>query len=100
MRRAQAEPLIRDVRVRLATALPLLRSRFGVGRVVLFGSFAGGIPSTVSDVDLAVEGLPAVAQFRAMAMLSQMLGRDVDVVRFEDLTAEDRDRILAAGEPL
>ncbi len=100
LRRAHAEPLVRDVRGRVVGALPEFRQRFGVGRVFLFGSFSRGIPSAVSDVDVAVEGLAPAEQFRAMAWLSSMVGRDVDLVRLEDLPLADAESIRASGEPL
>ncbi len=80
---------------RLAT---LLRSRFGVRRVVLFGSLARGEFGRGSDIDLAVEGLAADRLFRAGADLDEMAhGIRVDLVPVESATRSLRDRLENEG---
>jgi len=93
-RRAEAEPLLGALRSALPKATASLRRNFTVQRVLLFGSFGSGIPTPSSDVDLAVEGLPARDHFRAMAYLTEALGRTVDLVRLEDLSPRHRQRVL------
>ena len=51
-----------------------LRGRFGVTRVILFGSLARGEFHSTSDIDLAVEGLPPDQLFRAGADLAKIAG--------------------------
>jgi len=72
-RRAQADVLAE-----------LLRTRFGVIRVLLFGSLARGDLAGRLDIDLAVTGLAAVDELRALAAVSDEAGCAVDLVRTED----------------
>lgn len=62
----------------------ILRTRFGVTRVVLFGSLARGDLAGRLDIDLAVTGLAVVDELRALAALSDEAGCPVDLVRIED----------------
>jgi predicted nucleotidyltransferase len=73
-----------------------LRGRFGVTRVILFGSLARGEFHSTSDIDLAVEGLPPDQLFRAGADLAKIAGEiEVGLVPLEQaspgLRAEIRD---------
>jgi predicted nucleotidyltransferase len=66
---------------------PLLRERYGVVRLALYGSFAHGTPTDESDVDLLV-GLsrPLGLEFVALAEhLEDRLGRKVDLTTFGTL---------------
>ena len=99
-RTAAAQPLLSDVRAKLSAAARALRDRFGARRVLLFGSYAHGAPSNRSDVDVAVEGVAAMDHFRAMAFLSEALHRSVDLILIEDLSPEDRRRLLDQAEPV
>jgi uncharacterized protein len=72
-------------RERLREGLPavvrLLVERFGVTRVVLFGSLARDEAGPDSDVDLLVEGLAPDELFAATAEADRMLGEaHVDLV--------------------
>ena len=69
----------------------------GATRVILFGSVARGEADEDSDLDLAVEGLPAARLFDAMAVAARMAGRPVDVLRLEEAPATLRERVLADG---
>lgn len=97
-RRAQAEAraqrLLRDV----PRARELLRSRYAVARVVLFGSLATGDVSPRSDVDLAVLGLEPARYFDALADLMELFGSPVDLVRIEEAPTSLRERIAAEGK--
>lgn len=70
-------------RVRKATAL--LKQRFGVRRTILFGSLAHmAWFRTDSDVDLAVEGLPVDAYWKAWQLLEEFItDRSVDLIEIE-----------------
>ena len=63
--------------------LPVLRERFGVQRLRLFGSMARDTARPDSDVDVLVDfGRPATpeALFGTQFYLEDLLGRDVDLV--------------------
>ena len=62
-----------------------LKSRFGVRRVVLFGSLTHEAWSgSVSDVDLAVEGLSEDAYWDAWRLAEEMISdRSVDLIELE-----------------
>jgi predicted nucleotidyltransferase len=53
--------------------------KFGITRVVLFGSHADKSPRADSDVDLLVYGLEEEQYFACMAAFEDLLGRDVDL---------------------
>jgi len=65
--------------------LPELRTRYGVRRLALFGSFARGSPSEQSDVDILVElEAPLGLRFVELAEeLERLLGRRVDLATVE-----------------
>ncbi|WP_342632902.1 nucleotidyltransferase family protein [Methanofollis liminatans] len=48
---------------RLEEVLPLLRERFGVARIGIFGSFARGEDRPESDVDILAEFAPGETTF-------------------------------------
>ena len=89
---------------RLSVLLPgaaaLLRDRYSVTRVVLFGSVATGACTAESDLDLAVEGLPSATYFAALADLMELTGGPVDLVRLEEAPASLAERIAAEGRAL
>ena len=69
---------------RLEEALPLLRERFGVIKIGIFGSTARGDDRPESDVDLLVELSPDHLTFRNFSALADFLeelyGRKVDLL--------------------
>ena len=70
---------------RVRDAAAVLKARFGVRRVVLFGSLAHAawfVPD--SDVDLAVEGLAGDDYWRAWRQIEEIIGdRPVDLIEIE-----------------
>ena len=70
---------------RVRKAAVVLKSRFAVRRVVVFGSVAHAawlVPD--SDVDLAVEGLAPKDYWQAWRMVEEIIGdRPVDLVEIE-----------------
>lgn len=79
--------------------IDLLMHRFGARRVILFGSLAGqGTWHRGSDIDLAVEGMPAEEFFLAYTachdLIPSGLGLELDLVPLEDAYPEMRARIL------
>lgn len=88
------------IRGRLDAAATVLAER-GAQRAWLFGSLAsGGRPHTESDVDLAVEGLPAERLMHTILELEDLLGSDVDLVRMEEASESVRARVTHEGEEL
>lgn len=69
---------------RLEGVLPLLRERFGVIKIGIFGSTARGDDRPESDVDLLVELSPDHLTFRNFSALADFLeelyGRKVDLL--------------------
>ena len=61
---------------------PLLRSRYGVKRIGLFGSFATGKAGRTSDIDLVVEfnENPGLDFFQMLNYLEKKLGRRADIL--------------------
>jgi predicted nucleotidyltransferase len=77
---------------------PLLRERFGVSRLALFGSVARDEARLDSDVDLLVEFDRPVGLFRFLELqnhLETLLGRSVDLGTPRSLKRSMRDRVLA-----
>ncbi len=73
----------------------------GVQRVILFGSLtAGGIVHEHSDIDIAVEGLPADREALAWRAIRDLAEMPVDLLRLESLPAAFRKRIEQDGEVL
>lgn len=69
----------------------LLKSKYGVRRVLLVGSLARGDARPGSDIDLAVEGLGQADLFRAGAELErEARGFEVDLVPLEDASFDFR----------
>lgn len=70
--------------VRLEEVLPILRERFGVVKIGIFGSAARGEEQFDSDVDILVELAPEYLTFRNfMALadyLEELYGRRVDLI--------------------
>ncbi len=75
----------RQVLTRLQEVATMLKSRFGVRRVILFGSLARKLSFTPgSDVDIAVEGLDTKKYWQAWKLAEEMIGdRPVDFVEIE-----------------
>lgn len=95
-RRRQAE---RRERAMAQKAAEMLRSRYGVGSVVLFGSLARGeVFDHRSDVDLAVTGLTERDYLRALAHLLDLdMEIDVDLVMLETARPTLAAHIAAEG---
>ncbi len=80
----------------LLRSLPQLAARYGFARVYVFGSLTKrGRFRKTSDVDVAVEGLTDEKYFTFMSELSELLGREVDVVQIEKHRLKNR--ILEIG---
>jgi len=71
----------------LRDEMPLLRERYGITRIALFGSFAEGSPRDDSDVDIVVEASRPLGLkfFELSDYLAGRLGRMIDLVTFNML---------------
>lgn len=88
-----------EARARLPELVGVLVA-FGAGRVVLFGSLLYGALHERSDVDIAVQGLPAACYWDALVRAEEVMGRHVDLVPLEDARPTLQARIAATGEVL
>jgi predicted nucleotidyltransferase len=74
---------------------PLLRERYGVTSLRVFGSIARGTATPASDLDLLVRfDVPATARrfYGLLIFLEDLLGRHVDLVTEKALREEFRQR--------
>jgi len=69
----------------LRKELPYLKDKYGVERIILYGSFAKGNQKKKSDIDILVDLRKTLGfEFVALAdTLEEKLGRKVDVATFE-----------------
>jgi uncharacterized protein len=77
---------------------PLLRERYGVTTLRVFGSMARGTATPTSDLDLLVRfDAPATARrfYGLQVFLEDLLGRHVDLVTEKALREEFRHRVEA-----
>lgn len=89
---------LEEIRANLRAVLPLLREKYRVQSLELFGSYVRGEAGEGSDLDLLVtfEVPPTLFQFIALEQfLSETLGVKVDLVMKDSLKPELRDSILA-----
>jgi len=72
---------------RLRNELPYLREKYGVEKIALYGSFAKGVQTKKSDIDILVQLVkPLGLEFIALVYhLEKMLGRKVDLTTFDTL---------------
>lgn len=73
-----------DEMIRLLGEAVVMLKAAGAREVYLFGSAARGIWRENSDVDMAVSGLPPEVFFRAMARVSRLLRRPLDLVDLDE----------------
>lgn len=78
-----------------------LVKRFGAKKVVLFGSLARGDFNRLSDIDLAVWGIPAAKFFKAVSFACGISDVwKVDLVDAQDCTSTLKEIILKEGTEL
>lgn len=103
-RMAAREKLRKEIEARaeeaVARVVERLRSRPGIRRIFLFGSLAKGTFQKGSDIDLAVEGLPAELHMRVAAELEREEDFDLDLQRWEELSEGFRSAIRSYGRIL
>ena len=71
----------------LRNELPYLQEKYGVERMAIYGSFAKGVQTRKSDIDILVQLVkPLGLEFVALAYyLEEILGRKVDLATFDTL---------------
>lgn len=94
--RRENEMMRKQMLEHLLRSLPQLAARYGFARAYVFGSLTKkGRFRKNSDVDVAVEGLTDERYFTFMAELSELMGREVDVIQIEKHHLKNR--ILEIG---
>lgn len=94
-----AEEIIKKIREHM----PVLRGRYKVQSLDLFGSYIDGMPHASSDIDLLVEFSEPVDLFDFMALehyLGMVLGRRTDLVMKDTLKPRIKDAILKEAVPI
>ncbi len=83
-------------------AARLLREEFGATQVIVFGSLAHGAWfEPRSDIDLAVEGIPVEAFWRAWCALDRLGSSvEIDLIALESASERLRDEIARQGVAL
>ena len=71
----------------LRKELPYLQEKYGVERIAIYGSFAKGVQTGKSDIDILVQSVkPLGLGFIGLAYyLEEILGRKVDLATFDTL---------------
>jgi len=82
---------------KLRNALPAIRTRYGVKRIGIFGSFARSEQTRSSDVDVLVEFVDGQATFdnfmHLVYFLEDLFGRKVDLLTVRGIDKYIRSRI-------
>lgn len=88
---------IEEIRNILHNHFPVLKKKFGITKLLIFGSIISGKQQAGSDVDILVEleretsllGIVEVEQY-----LSDLLEESVDLIPVEDLRDEIRESVM------
>lgn len=93
MQRKRKSPVFRKLR----NALPAIRTRYGVKRIGIFGSFARSEQTRSSDVDVLVEFVDGQATFdnfmHLVYFLEDLFGRKVDLLTVTGIDKYIRSRV-------
>lgn len=93
MQRKRKSPVFRKLR----NALPAIRTRYGVKRIGIFGSFARSEQTRSSDVDVLVEFVDGQATFdnfmQLVYFLEDLFGRKVDLLTVRGIDKYIRSRV-------
>ena len=82
-KKLQREVLRKDIIVKIQEAFSELEKTLHFKEVYLFGSVLTPYFSEDSDIDIAFSGLKNNDFFKAMRLLSDYTGRDIDIVQLE-----------------
>lgn len=92
---------IKELKKEIRSMEPLLRKRFHIKEIGVFGSFVRGEESSQSDLDVLVSFLEPIGLFDFVKLenfLSDRLGVKVDLVMKDSLKPRIRDVILDSTE--
>jgi predicted nucleotidyltransferase len=92
-----------EIVTQLRSMLPLLREKYSVQTLEVFGSYVRGEEKKDSDLDLLVTFRETPSLFRYVALenyLSDSLGVKVDLVMKENLKASIGERILKEAQAI
>jgi len=93
VQRKRKSPVFRKLR----NALPAIRTRYGVKRIGIFGSFARSEQTRSSDVDVLVEFVDGQATFdnfmQLVYFLEDLFGRKVDLLTVRGIDKYIRSRV-------
>jgi predicted nucleotidyltransferase len=99
-RRLYFQSLAEAARKDLDKVVQVLIQRYGIKRVILFGSLSKGKFAEGSDVDIAVEGLPRADFYEALSAVNRVTSLWIDLKPLEDLDPFFRERVLEKGQVL
>lgn len=85
-----------EVEEKLRKIKPLLKEKFKVKEIGIFGSFVRGEETDKSDIDIIVEFYEPIGWefFDLKEYLEEILGREVDIVTVKALKPQLKDKIL------
>lgn len=87
----------------LEGSITLLRKRLDCDAIILFGSYARGMQTKESDIDIAFKTQKKISkkeQFDIVQELEEILKLDVDLINLDNITDVFRYEILMNGETL
>lgn len=100
LRRRQSHRLAELARRDLVRIVQILRDKYHVQRIILFGSLVKGRFMAESDLDVAVAGLAPADFFTAYAEINRLTRFPIDLKPLENLHPHFYQRVLAQGETL
>jgi uncharacterized protein len=92
-----------EIQTILRTNAPLLRERYGVTNLAIFGSVVRGEATHKSDVDILADVPLSVNFIDLMGVelfLCDLLGMNVDLIPRGEIRHELRERILSEAVPI
>lgn len=92
-----------EVLAKLRENMPMFTETYNVETLELFGSFVRGRQKKGSDLDILVEFSESIDLFRFVELeqlLTEMLGRKVDLVMKDTLKPRIKERILKEALPV
>jgi len=91
--------LNKEFKEKIAKGIEYLKS-IGCKEIILFGSLADGTYDEFSDIDLAVSGIPPLKYFEAVVVLPDLINHKVDLIAFDFISEEFKNKIRAEGETI
>ena len=89
-KKLQCEVLRKDIIVKIHEAVSELEKTVHFKDAYIFGSVLTPYFSEDSDIDIAFTGLKNNDFFRAMRLVSEFTGRDIDIIQLESHRLKDK----------